>query len=139
MVEIKEIGEGDILILENFISKMGDATKTFRYFEKRPPSVIKRHLVTLIMFCDNQPIGYGHLVLENGNNWLGICIIPQFSGKGYGLQVLQALISKGKSLELSNITLTVDKDNLPALSLYHKVGFNFFSDNKNYYTLQLEL
>lgn len=43
--------------------------------------------------------------------------------KGIGLMLLNFLIENGKKCNIINITLEVNKENIPAISLYKKVGF----------------
>ena len=43
--------------------------------------------------------------------------------KGIGLMLLNFLIENGKKCNIINITLEVNKENIPAISIYKKVGF----------------
>lgn len=56
--------------------------------------------------------------------WLGMAIMPQWRGQGYGKQSLQMLLEEAdKSLHLRKILLEVRADNLPAIKLYRSLGF----------------
>ena len=118
-----EIKDGNIDLLNQFITNAGVSLKTFRYFEKRNLDIIKNHLVTNILIKDRKAIGYGHLEKENNNIWLGIAIVESQLGKGYGLFLINSLIKTARKLKLEVINLSVDKVNYGAISLYEKVGF----------------
>lgn len=111
-------------LLEKFMYMCGDVG-AFRYFDKRPFSVIKEHLVTMIGKDDDpryegDPICYGHL---NAEGWLGICVSEFHRGEGLGKQMMSALIEQGKGLGLAEIKLIVDTDNCRARGMYEKFGF----------------
>ena len=116
---ITNINTGDYKLLETFISSCGTSLDTFRYFKTRPFSIIQNHLTTLLAINDNGiPVAYGHLDLENGIVWLGICVSETHLGKGYGNFMMQALMDEADRLKLQEINLTVDKNNLNAVRLY---------------------
>ncbi|CAN5337411.1 hypothetical protein BH11BAC5_BH11BAC5_30060 [soil metagenome] len=119
-------------LLKTFIENIGEASKTFRYFNRRPVGVIKNHLATLLILENENPITYGHLDIENNIVWLGICVLPQFSGKGYGSKMIDALISAGRKFQIDCIELTVDKDNKSAIKLYEKFNFKKVESTKTY-------
>lgn len=139
MKRIHEIDLKDLEILKEFISNLNDASKFFRYFNTREPSIISNHLVTLLMMIDEKPVAYGHLENEHDSNWLGICVLPKYSGKGYGSEMMLELIEKAKKIRLPSIELIVDKENISAISLYKKMGFVLVADFSTYHKLQLKL
>ena len=110
-------------LLEQFLSKAGDSSRTFRYFSKRPLQIIKNHLVTYILCEGSHPVGYGHLDQEDEKVWLGIALLPEYKGKGYGNLLMETLIDHAKSKKKGIIHLSVDNDNQPAINLYKKFGF----------------
>ena len=109
--------------VERFIRNAGPSLQKFRYFDSRPLSVLKRHLLTILFYQNNIPIGYGHLDPEEGKIWLGICVSHNALGKGVGKQLMEELMTFAKSNNLL-ITLSVDSDNTKALNLYNSFGFN---------------
>jgi ribosomal protein S18 acetylase RimI-like enzyme len=131
--------------LKNFINNK--LSKNFRYYNKRDISVIKNHLITIIGLDSNKKsIAYGHIDYSSDENiyWLGICILDEYQGKGFGNQMMTKLIEifKEKQNEItSEITnelyLIVDKDNLKAINLYKKFNFNIIEDNNTYYKMKL--
>lgn len=121
----------NIELLDKFIKKCN--SKSFRYYQTRDVSVIKNHIITLILTdkIDNQIIGYGHLDFE-GKIWLGIYVVEKFRGKGYSKIIMNYLIEFAKEKEIKFIYLTVDKDNIIAKKLYEKYGFFIQNDNNQY-------
>ena len=118
--------------LEKFISLCGTSLQTFRYFSKRPLSIIQNHLVTLLGYNENcEPIAYGHLDKDDDRVWLGICITENSRRNGYGNLMMTALIKEVNTFALKTVFLTVDKNNLSATSLYEKFGFKQVEISKN--------
>ena len=70
------IGEANLDLLSRFLSNLGEAAKSFRYYQKRHLSVIQNHVVTLVTLEGDVPVAYGHLDEEGGEVWLGICVTP---------------------------------------------------------------
>ena len=136
---VKVTLDNNIELLEQFILKIGIAAESFRYYNSRPISVIKNHLVTLLLIDNENPIAYGHLDKENEDVWLGICVLSEYSRKGYGKKMMNELIIEAKELHLSNIVLTVDKDNFSAINLYKKMNFFKVGESNNYYKYQYNL
>ncbi len=91
---------------------------------------------------EGKVIGYGML-----RGWdegydipsLGICIDPDFSGKGLGLTLMYHLISCSKLRAAKKIILKVKKNNLAAIALYKKVGFKLLDLNSEYFKGELDL
>lgn len=81
-----------------------------------------------------EPIGDINLFdSEEFNNLPEISImIGEHSGKGFGTEASQLLLSFAfKKLKLSEINLSVYKDNLPAVALYKKLGFKLSGEIKD--------
>lgn len=131
MNKIIKVDTSNINLLQDFINNLGGASNTFRYFEKRNIHVIKNHLLTILLECNNKVIGYGHLDKENDKVWLGIAVLPDYKGMGYGKIIMSNLINFAKNIKLKNIYLSVDKNNTPAISLYEKFNFALFETTQN--------
>jgi diamine N-acetyltransferase len=59
-------------------------------------------------------------------------------GKGIGEQALKLMLSHGfEQLHLKRIFLEVNKDNIPAMTIYKRQGFQVVDDSKNYIVLGL--
>jgi ribosomal protein S18 acetylase RimI-like enzyme len=54
---------------------------------------------------------------------LGMGVIAQYRGNGIGNALLRAVIESARARGLVRVELTVREKNLPALTLYRKVGF----------------
>jgi len=119
--------------LVTFIAKLGKAKDTFRYFNKRSPEVIKSHLLTLFGVVDGERCSYGHLEWDPSCRcvWLGICVLPDFQGKGFGKMMMKELIGRAKALCVMDLALTVDKGNSVAMALYEKMGFKREKENES--------
>lgn len=68
----------------------------------------------------------------------GVAIHPDFSGKGYGSQMMQAIVDYGETLGLKRIELSVAAINKRAAHLYEKVGFQQEGVLRNYTYLKSE-
>lgn len=131
-MQIRRINDSDIHLLKDFISRLGSAAESFRYFKSRTTDVIKNHLVTLLILEDGNAIAYGHLDIQEKNIWLGIAILPDYQGKGYGNIMMNELITFAKESKLKKIVLTVDNDNVNAIKLYEKFDFERESESEKY-------
>ncbi|MEM1325335.1 MAG: GNAT family N-acetyltransferase [Bacteroidota bacterium] len=138
-MEFTEIGLGDLPMLEDFLSRLSIGKQSFRYFDKRPLSIIEQHVSTLLLMEDDRAIAYGHLDQENDTVWLGIAVADDERGKGYGKWMMQALLQKARELEISAITLTVDQENVIAQRLYERMGFEEVGQAAHYRKYQLIL
>lgn len=121
--KIKAGSEEDLALLSQFIQKAGSSLENFRYFASRSFSVLNNHIETALLMQDNNPIAYGHLDVENGSTWLGIAVSEKEKGKGWGLLMMQLLLKAAEEQRCKFICLSVDKTNIPAISLYEKFGF----------------
>ncbi|MAL59289.1 MAG: hypothetical protein CMC14_04500 [Flavobacteriaceae bacterium] len=122
-VRIIRITDENIFYLKEFIENLAENSKKFRYYASRPFSFIKNHLVTVVFLKNEKPFAYGHLDKEKDKVWLGIALIPSYTGKGYGKKMMDVLINYANENDLKKINLSVDADNLKAISLYRKFGF----------------
>lgn len=113
----------DLQLLKDFIKRAGDSLATFRYFSKRPVSVIQQHLCTILISNDNIPVAYGHLDVESDKVWLGIAVTASHKGKGYGAKMMGLLLEKAQENNCREIFLSVDKKNIPAINLYQRFNF----------------
>ena len=137
--KIVEISDKNISLLKDFIMNMGSSKKTFRYFEKRDLDCIKNHLVCYIMLKNEKPVAYGHLDKEGKNVWLGVCVIEEQIGHGYGKKMMSHLTKFAKETNLRKIQLSVDKENQNAIKMYCNFGFSKKEEAKNYYLMELNV
>ena len=131
---IQELELSSLIELDEFIKSNINGAKTFRYFSKRPYSVIKNHIYTCLYYIDDVCVGYGHLDFEDKKTWLGIIVSDTEVGKKIGDQIMDDLIFKSKE----DIYLTVDTNNDLAVHLYKKKGFEILENKINYYLMKLK-
>ena len=109
--------------VREFLSISQNARKQFRYYETREiEEAMKNHMCTTLSYHKEKkdvPVAYGHLDVEDGTVWLGICVADEYQGQRYGLQMMQILLDYYNG----EIKLSVDNDNKRAISLYEKFHF----------------
>jgi ribosomal protein S18 acetylase RimI-like enzyme len=110
-------------LLEQFIQRAGKSLETFRYYSKRPFSIVRNHLCTWVIEEGGQVEAYGHLDREGNTVWLGIAVTFTARGKGFGRKMMQRLMESGKDLGIPVIRLLVDNENRVAIRLYERFGF----------------
>ena len=55
--------------------------------------MINNHLLTIILLKDDVSIGYAHIDFDENKYWFGICIIPEYHGRGYGKLMMEYLFN----------------------------------------------
>ena len=123
-----------LIELDEFIKSNINGIKTFRYYSKRPYTIIKNHIYTCLYYIDNICVGYGHLDFENEKTWLGIIVSDNEVGKKIGDQIMDDLILNSKN----DIHLSVDISNNSAVYLYKKKGFEILDKKINYYIMKFK-
>jgi RimJ/RimL family protein N-acetyltransferase len=58
-------------------------------------------------------------------------LLPEFRGRGFGLRLIEATLAAARCLGLVRVELSVHADNLPAIALYKRVGFEQEGIKKN--------
>jgi len=136
-MEIVKITRENIVYLSDFLNN--NISTFFRYYTKRDISVIKDHLVTYIGTIQGKAVAYGHIDYSKDENkyWLGICLLEEYQGKGFGKQMMNTLIDTFNKTDINTLYLTVDKDNTKAISMYKKYLFSIISEGKTYYMMCL--
>ncbi|MDB5338897.1 MAG: N-acetyltransferase [Planctomycetaceae bacterium] len=74
----------------------------------------------VVGWCDVAPV-FGQSRAHVGV--IGIALLPEARHKGLGTPLMQAAITKGWARGLTRLELTVRADNLNAIKLYEKLGF----------------
>lgn len=85
---------------------------------------IRHKCCYLSLLSENNFVGCGLGVLENA--FLGIfdiVVMPGFRKNGFGRMIVDSLLDWGKKNGATTAYLQVLADNLPAISLYRKMGF----------------
>lgn len=83
--------------------------------------------------------GYAGLwhVLDEGQI-TNIALLQKYRGQGYGETLLRVLMEEAWKQDCKNIFLEVRFSNMPALSLYRKLGYEVVSVRKKYYSEPVE-
>tara|TARA_B100000780_G_scaffold59085_1_gene37701 strand:- start:1010 stop:1435 length:426 start_codon:yes stop_codon:yes gene_type:complete len=129
-MNIIKINDENIYLVNEFIENAGISLKRFRYFDKRKISIVLGHISAFVLMEVDKVIGYCHLEKENDLIWLGIAIIEKKIGMGFGNILIKHLIKEAEEKQIKEINLSVDKDNIKAISLYEKFGFKFKSETR---------
>jgi ribosomal protein S18 acetylase RimI-like enzyme len=136
-MEIIRVNTENVVYLTDFLKNK--ISNYFRYYTKRDTSIIINHTVTFIGSIQDKPMAYGHIDYSKDENkyWLGICLLEEYQGKGYGKQMMNALIDIFNNKDIDTLYLTVDKDNSKAVSMYTKYSFNIIDEGESYYIMCL--
>jgi len=134
-MNIIKINNQNIQYLKKIISLI-TASKFFRYYTTRNIEVIKNHKLTIIGLINDNPIAYGHIDHQGETNWVGLCVLDEFQGKGYGKQIFSYLLEYVKINNIKNIQLSVDIDNYKALNLYLKHNFKISDITNKHYIMK---
>lgn len=74
------------------------------------------------------PVGYGQIIYNKGNYTIvNLGILEKYRGKGYGEQLVKYLINLCREKFIREVHIRVEKKNLKAVALYHKVGFEEYN------------
>lgn len=102
--------------------------------EKWRQEIISGNRIVFIYKIDGEFIGEGALVKDTGDSDYTVAdkriyvsrmiVKKEYRNKGIGSKILEFLIEKAREWGYSEMTIGVDKDNLNALHLYRKYGFN---------------
>lgn len=80
--------------------------------------------VVLVAKEKNKIVGYiSFKKLRNTADLGFLAVLQEFQGKGIGLALMKACIEHAEKLGFKKITLSVNKNNSNAISLYNKLGF----------------
>jgi GNAT superfamily N-acetyltransferase len=96
---------------------------SFRYFKNRVfEDAVKTHRMTVLYSTeDKKDAAYAHIDLDmsTGRLFFGICVLPEYQSKGIGKLLTNHILQRFSE----TVYLTVDNDNLHAISLYKRFGF----------------
>ena len=88
----------------------------------------------LVAVCGGKVLGYAGMHTPSGDCYVdNIAVFPQCRKLGIGLALTSALIDEAMKLG-DFISLEVRESNVPAISLYEKLGFKIQGKRKNFYT-----
>ncbi|MCF0134687.1 MAG: GNAT family N-acetyltransferase [Blautia sp.] len=76
--------------------------------------------------------GYGaERIRHNGK--LSVSVRKQFWNRKIGTRLLETILERADEMGLKNISLEVVADNVPAIALYHKLGFTDMGIYRNFW------
>lgn len=91
----------------------------------------------IIAKLNNEIIGFaGIKTIMQEADIMNIVTKQSYRNQGIGTLLLENLISLSKQLKLTSLSLEVNENNLPAIHLYNKFGFENLGTRKNYYKNQ---
>jgi ribosomal-protein-alanine N-acetyltransferase len=88
----------------------------------------------LVLVHDERPVGYGILSVAAGEaHVLNLCVDPAHRARGYGEQLLDAMLRISRAAGVREIFLEVRPSNETAIRLYRKKGFHQIASRPSYY------
>jgi RimJ/RimL family protein N-acetyltransferase len=129
-MEFISVDTTNTFLLERFVQSAGSSLATFRYFAKRPFSIVAHHLCTWVIQDDGRIEAYGHLDRDGDTVWLGVAVAEKARGKGLGRMMMERLMGSARALGLQIVRLTVDNSNQVAIRLYENSGFRLLKTHE---------
>ena len=92
-----------------------------------------------VLLLDGRAVSYGGMtaVLDEGSV-TNIATHPEYRHRGFGRQILRALLSEAERRGLTRVFLEVRQSNAAAKSLYESEGFAICGERKNFYRCPTE-
>ena len=88
----------------------------------------------LVAVCDGKVAGYvGSQSVMDEADMMNIAVHPDYRKQGVAQMLISELISQLAISDVKCLTLEVRASNDPAISLYHKLGFEQVGRRPNYY------
>ena len=88
----------------------------------------------LVAVDENQVVGYvGSQTVCGETDMMNVAVTADYRRKGLGELLVQALVTELQAIDSHSLTLEVRASNVPAISLYEKLGFTQTGLRKNYY------
>ena len=103
--------------------------------ENSVASELKNKLALWLVAEDKGRVaGYiGSQTCTDESDVMNVAVHPDFRRKGIAETLVNALVDELKAIESRCLTLEVRASNVPAISLYEKLGFAEVGRRKNYY------
>ena len=98
------------------------------FLPKRLGEIKRGETVQFIAEIDGEVVGNAevrrHVCRQSHVGTMGIVVKSGYRRIGIGTRLIEKLLSEGKKQGLKIVTLQVNETNLPAITLYRKLGFN---------------
>jgi [ribosomal protein S18]-alanine N-acetyltransferase len=83
---------------------------------------------------DGETAGYAGMHCVSGECYVdNVAVFPQYRGLGIGLALMRHLILRAENEKAEFISLEVRASNMPAISLYEKIGFRVAGRRRDFY------
>ena len=87
----------------------------------------------LLARADDELVGYCWLKVDGGSGEIYVVgVAPEWRGRGMGRRLVEAGLARLNGAGIHEVSLYVEGDNLPALALYHSLGFREHSVDIQY-------
>lgn len=87
-----------------------------------------------VAMIEDEVVGYGGMwYIINEAHITNIAVSPKHHRKNIGSEILKAILNESENLEIIGVTLEVNENNIPAIKMYEKFGFENEGLRKNYY------
>lgn len=119
---------------QHYVSIIGEDQVNFMLNKYQTPKAINSQIKTegyeyFIIRAEGMPVGYIGIIHRHSELFLSkFYILDAERGKGIGHEGLNFLIAKCKAYGSDFITLTVNKNNLDAITAYEKMGFERYGE-----------
>ena len=81
------------------------------------------------ILVNKEVAGYGQIIYSRGMySVVNFGIIKEYRNKGYAIQLLNKLCLEARNKGINDVYIRVDKNNIKALNLYKKVGFEYIGN-----------
>jgi ribosomal protein S18 acetylase RimI-like enzyme len=95
------------------------------------------HLVALagrdvVGWCDLRPKS---AVTQRHSAVLGMGVVPEYRGQGIGARMLAMTLELGDARDVRRVELVVRADNVPAIALYRRFGFEVEGTCRRYLSI----
>lgn len=121
----------DVITIKNNLISDFDDFWTYHILKEELENQNSNYLVAKI---DNEIVGFaGIKIILDEADIMNIVTKKTYRNQGIGTLLLENLISLSKKLNLKTLSLEVSEENLPAIHLYRKFGFEYLGVRKNYY------
>jgi len=125
-MSLEDIGQA--VVIENECFSLPWSEKSFQ------DSITRED--TIFLVCEEESVitGYiGMYISFDEGNITNVAVNPSYRKKGYGDALVSAAKIKAKENGVERIFLEVRVSNVPAISLYQKMGFKDLGVRKNFY------
>ena len=103
--------------------------KTFHSAQTISDEIENKGYEYFLIIKDTTPVGYMGISIKDQKLFLSkFYILLQYRQNGFGKLSIDFLKQLSHSLELNNITLTVNKNNLNTITAYKKIGFKIIAE-----------